>query len=89
MTRCSRSLSVAPGRGAGGGVSGAEDAAAARVGAVECVSEQDQDADGRPAGAREEGAGAESVSPEGPAGDQGPTPQHMTKKLCFNFSMFL
>lgn len=39
MTQCSRSLSVAPGRGAGGGVSGAEDAAAARVGAIECVSE--------------------------------------------------
>ena len=46
-------------------------AATTGAGASQRLPEQDQDADRRPARPREEGFGAEGVTPEGPAGTEG------------------
>lgn len=62
---------AAAGRDAGGRVSGAEDAAAAGAGASQCLPEQDQDAHGHTAREGGEGAGAEIVHPQSPAGAAG------------------
>lgn len=46
-------------------------AATAGAGASQRLPEQDQDADRCPARTREEGPGAEGVTPKGPAGTKG------------------
>lgn len=51
-------------------MSGSKDAAAAGAGVTQCVPEQNQDADRCSARQGKEGAGAEGLSAQGPAGTE-------------------
>lgn len=74
--------SAAIGRGTGGRMSGAKDAASAGVGVAKCLSEQNQNADGLAARSWEERAGAEGFAEEGSSWTEGnwyKSKQHTTE----------